>query len=54
MTVIRMHRKELSVAEFKNVTSISYASDTGVYTIVHSGGTSIFNNDTYFIQILAN
>ena len=54
MTVIRMHRKELDIAEYKHVTRISYNESTGEYTIIHAGGTSTFNNDDYFISILAN
>lgn len=54
MTVIRMKRDTHEVAQFNHVTSISYDESTKQYTVIHSGGTSTFSNDNYFISILAN
>ena len=54
MTVLRIRRNTHDVTQFNHVTSITYDESTKQYTVVHSGGTSSFSNDTYFISVLVN
>ena len=56
MKVIRLHKTDLSITEFKHVTRINYNESTGNYKIYYMSGneeqTSEFSSENYFIQIL--
>ena len=56
MKVIRLHKTDLSIMEFKHVIKITYNESTGIYKIHYMDGEtenySEFSSEKYFIQIL--
>ena len=56
MKVIRLHKTDLSITEFKHVIRIFYNESTGMYRIHYMDGEteldSEFSSEHYFIQIL--
>ena len=56
MKVIRLHKTDLSIKEFKHVIRIYYNESTGMYRIHYMSGdeelNSEFSSEHYFIQIL--
>lgn len=52
MTVILMKTDSFEVIQLTGVTSITYNSGAGTYTVTHSGGTNTYSSSTYHINLL--
>ena len=51
MNIIIKKKDSFDLIQLNGVSNIAYDSGSKIYTITHSGGTSTFSSDNYYLSV---